>query len=189
VNSGFAEAHVPDQISDRHGLTLDWRGGRWSAGYRFDFSLQDNRQPGREQADFATLVHAANVAFAPLTQLDLNLELSRERSYAEEADLVTRTYNAGLGLRLHATRKLHFSGTAGLTRSADDPRTNDSESTFLDLALTYRLEWQTATGRGLSGQMFVRYSDRAQSSRDQVFGFDLDNRMRTVVGGITLGLR
>jgi hypothetical protein len=188
-DSGFNASHVPDQLSDQHLLSLDWRGQRWSLGYRVNASDQDNRQPGREQSDFQSMRHALTTSFNPHPRLDLNLELSRDRNYAAEQGTVTRTRNAGAGFRLSVTGSLVLSATAGLTRSEDDPRTSESENSFLDASLTYRFEWSRANDRGLAGQLFLRYADRAQQAHDELFGFDTDSRTRTVVGGVNFNLR
>src|SRR5690606_17423531 len=64
VNSGFSESHVPDHIGERHGVNLNWQGNAWTFGYRVEFSEQDNRQPGRESADFEHRVHGANLSLS-----------------------------------------------------------------------------------------------------------------------------
>ncbi len=188
-DSGFNASHVPDQQSDRHSLAADWRGPKWNFGIRHDYSLQDNRQPGREQADFKTQVNAIAATYSPHARIDLNLELSSDRNESFEQLSATRTRNVGVGVRISATDKLQLTATGGLTRSADQPRTNSSENTFLDASLNYRLEWQSAGARSLSGQLFLRYSDRAQQTQNTLFGIDLDNRARSVVAGLTIGLR
>lgn len=188
-DSGFNASHVPDQVSDRNAFALDWRGASWTIGLRHDRALQDNRQPGRERADFATRVHAISTSFTPHPRLQLSLDWSRERNASAETGSVTRTRNTGIGLRFAATEKLQLTASGGLTRGTDQPRTNSSETTFLDASLTYQFEWTNGAGRGVGGQAFVRYADRAQLARDTLFGFDVDNRTRSVVAGINFGLR
>lgn len=56
-NGGFSASHIPDQISLSHALGLDWTGASWRLGYRLALSDQDNRQPGRELADFEGVIH------------------------------------------------------------------------------------------------------------------------------------
>lgn len=188
-NSGFTEAHVPNQVSDSHGLILDWRGAYWGLSYRANYTTQDNRQSGRERADFATLVHAATLSLAAHERLDVNLELSKERSLTEEDNRIAYTNAVSAGFTLNATSQLSLACMGGLTRSEDEPRTNRSDNTFLDASLTYRFEWKTTSEHGLSGQLFLRYSDLGLRSHDEIFGVDVDNRTRTVIGGLTFGLR
>ncbi|NJO13166.1 MAG: hypothetical protein HC872_06540, partial [Gammaproteobacteria bacterium] len=161
-DSGFNASHVPDQASDRNAMALDWRGASWTFGLRHDRALQDNRQPGRERADFETRVHAIGTSFTPHPRLQLSLDWSRERNASIETGRITRTQSTGFGVRLAATDTLQLAATAGLARGADEPRTSSSRTSFLDASLTYQFEWQNATGYGIAGQAFLRYANRAQ---------------------------
>lgn len=189
INSGFNESHVPDQVSARHGASASWQGNAWMFGYRVERSEQDNRQPGRERADFEHRLHGANLSLSLYQGLDVNFDVSHERSYSVEAMRFDRNRNYGFGLAWNITKALHFSGSVALTKSFDDPRTNENESTNLDLNLSYRLHWQTSEGRGIAGQLFVRYSDLDFAYYDRVFGFDSSNRTRIVIGGINFSMQ
>ncbi|NLG75279.1 MAG: hypothetical protein GX535_03505 [Xanthomonadaceae bacterium] len=189
INSGFNESHVPDQVSARHGASASWQGNAWMFGYRVEFSEQDNRQPGREQADFEHRLHGANLSLSLLEGLDVNFDVSFERSYSVEALRFDRNRNYGFGLAWNITKALHFAGSVALTESFDQPRTNENESTSLDLNLSYRLHWKTSEGRGVGGQIFVRYSDLDFSAYDRLFGFDSSNRTRIVIGGINFSMQ
>ena len=158
-------------------------------GYRVELSEQDNRQPGRERADFEYRLHGANLSLSLLEGLDVNFDVSHERSYSVEALRFDRNRNYGFGLAWRITKALHFAGSAALTESFDQPRTNENESTSLDLNLSYRLHWQTSEGRSIGGQLFVRYSDLDFSSYDRLFGFDSSNRTRMIIGGINFSMQ
>lgn len=189
INSGFNESHVPDQVSARHGASASWQGNTWMFGYRVELSEQDNRQPGRERADFEYRLHGANLSLSLLEGLDVNFDVSHERSYSVEALRFDRNRNYGFGLAWRITKALHFAGSVALTESFDQPRTNENESTSLDLNLSYRLHWQTSEGRSIGGQLFVRYSDLDFSSYDRLFGFDSSNRTRMIIGGINFSMQ
>lgn len=189
VDSGFNASHVPDQVGEHHGVGLGWQGAWWQFGWRSDFTEQDNRQPGRESADFEHRMHAANVSLMLHQSVDVSFEVSRERSVSLESARIDRNRNYAFGLAWSLTRKLYLSGTVALTESFDEPRTSSGESTNLDLNLAYRFEWRTGAERGLAGQLFLRYSDIDFSSRDRLFGFDFDNRSRVVIGGINVSMK
>ncbi len=189
INSGFNESHVPDQVSARHGASLNWQGNAWTFGYRAEFSEQDNRQPGRERADFEHRIHGVNLSLSLYEGLDVNFDVSHERSYSVEALRIDRNRNYAFGLAWNITKALHFAGTVALTESFDEPRTSENESTNLDLNLSYRLRWQTSEGRGIGGQLFVRYTDFDFASYDRLFGLDNSNRTRIVIGGINLSMQ
>jgi hypothetical protein len=189
VNSGFSESHVPDQVSFRHGANLSWQGNAWMLGYRVELSEQDNRQPGRQNADFEHVLHGVNFSVSLFRGFDVTFDVSRERSYSVEAMRYDRNRNYGVGLAWNITKALSFNGTVALTKSYDEPRTSENESTNLDLGLSYRLHWSTAQGRGIGGQFFVRYTDYDLTWRDRVFGFDNSNRSRIVIGGINFSMQ
>lgn len=189
INSGFNASHVPDQLSTRHGVSVNWQGAFWTFGYRADFSEQDNRQPGRERADFEHRVHGANLALALFEGLDLNFDVSVERSYSFEAARLDRNRNYAFGLAWNITKQLHFAGTVALVESFDESRTNENESTNIDLNLSYRVRWQTNGGRAVGGQLFVRYTDMDFSALDRLFGFATSNRTRLFIGGINFSMQ
>lgn len=158
-------------------------------GYRVERSEQDNRQPGRERADFEHRLHGANLSLSLYEGLDVNFDVSHERSYSVEAMRFDRNRNYGFGLAWSITKALHFAGSVALTESFDDPRSSENESTNLDLNLSYRLHWKTSQGRGVGGQLFVRYSDLDLAFYDRVFGFNNSNRTRIVIGGINFSMQ
>lgn len=186
VNSGFNASHVPDQVSARQALGLDWRGARWGLTYRADHVEQDNRQPGRAFADFQTLVHSGSVSFAVRPGLDLSLDASRERAHAAETGQVDRTRNVGAGFAWNPFGRLHLSAAGGFSRAHDEPLTSRNRSTWLDASLTWNVEWRTTGRANVRGQLFLRYSDLGQRSHDRLFDFELDTRNRSLVGGLNL---
>jgi hypothetical protein len=189
INSGFSASHVPDQMGTRHGASVSWQGNAWMLGYRIESTRQDNRQPGRERADFEHRLHGVNLSLSLYEGLDVNFDVSQERSYSVEALRFDRNRNHAFGVSWNITRALHFSGTVAFTESFDQPRTNQNESTNLDLGLSYRLYWKTSEQRALAGQIFVRYTDFDFSWHDRLFGFDNSNRTRIVVGGINFSVQ
>lgn len=189
INSGFNESHVPDQVGIRHGASVNWQGNAWMFGYRVERTEQDNRQPGRERADFQHRLHGANLSLSLYDGLDVNFDVNHERSYSVEALRFDRNRNYAFGVAWNITKALHFAGTVALTESFDQPRTSENESTNLDLNLSYRLHWRTSERRGIGGQIFVRYTDFDFSSHDRLFGFNSSNRTRIVVGGINFSMQ
>jgi hypothetical protein len=121
--------------------------------------------------------------------LDVNFEVSRDRSYSFESARIDRNRNYSFGLAWNIVRSLYFTGTVALTESFDEPRTSSSDSTNLDLNLSYRVQWRSTTGRALLGQLFLRYSDLDLSTRNRLFGLDFDSRTRVVIGGINVSMQ
>src|SRR5262249_26626589 len=50
IKGEFRPDQIPNQISLNYNLSADWQFTKWRLGYRFNRSLQNNRQPGRELA-------------------------------------------------------------------------------------------------------------------------------------------
>ena len=139
--------------------------------------------PGLHLGERRALNRAMNrTAAAALADADLVV-------FVVEALRFDRNRNYGYGLAWSITKALHLAGSIALTKSFDEPRTNENESTNLDLNLSYRLHWHTSQGRGIGGQLFVRYSDLDFASYDRLFGFNNSNRTRIVIGGINFSMQ
>jgi hypothetical protein len=92
ANGGFISvAQVPNQLNAVHTLHVDWQIGAAHAGYALTRSTQDNRQAGRENADFANLVHAASFGFTIATRVDVTGEVGLDRNVSQELSQVTQT--------------------------------------------------------------------------------------------------
>jgi hypothetical protein len=187
VDSGFSESHVPDQVSRNHNASLDWSGGVWRFGYRFNRSEQDNRQPGRERADFETRVHALAGAFG-LARLDLGFDLSEEDSRSFEFDQRGETRRYGLNLLWRTSDRLTWNGTLVRVRSETDPATDESESWDGDLQLTLRLGPWGGDRHGISSQLHLRYTSSQLNLANPLFGFVEDRRTWALRSGLSLSV-
>jgi hypothetical protein len=97
AEGGFASAaQVPDQRNTLQTLRSEWTFTRWRAGYALSSTLVDNRQPGRERADFDTLAQTVTLAITVGTRLDFGLDLGRDRIRSLLQDSTATTARAGL---------------------------------------------------------------------------------------------
>ncbi len=189
VNSGFSEGHVPDQVSDSHNGSLDWSGTPWHFSYRVSYSQQDNRQVGREKADFSNFNHGFSFGLTPLGSMDVGFELSFERSENKELDRTDLTRRFGLNLNLRTTTYSSLTASFARTHSSDDVDASEQNSLFFNAQWSYRFTFRRAGGRDfLSGQAFVRYNRNEADSRDLIFGFASDSSSWTVNTGVNLSL-
>ena len=186
-DSGFAASHRPDQLSRQWQVGLDWTRDRWSWRYGLSQSLQDNRQPGRERADFSSLGHQFNAAWRATESLNLSVGVQRNRHLSVEKDLVSRstTVNAGVDWTWRERWTLAASGSH--TRGDDSMAIASSTNRSLQAQLGYRFEL-SSFGRKLPGQLFVRVTDQTASSTDALFGFDTAGGHRSVDAGLSLSL-
>lgn len=91
-NGGFkSDSQVPDQVNSVQTVRADWSVSTVRLGYFVTRSLQDNRQPGRETADFDTLVQGLSIGVSIGTRADVSTDLGLERASSREFAQLTRT--------------------------------------------------------------------------------------------------
>ncbi|HKP28903.1 MAG TPA: hypothetical protein VJU15_05855 [Gemmatimonadales bacterium] len=186
-NSGFSSSHVPDQKSRNHTIGLEWQGNGWRAGYGYNHSFQDNRQPGRELADFANLAHTASLGYTPFSALDLSLDLGLESADNLEVTTSLVTTRIGGAADWRVTR----SSTIGLgyatTRTADDPRTDKHQITDLRLELSQRIRILPPSTTRAPLQVFLRYAKQTTTELP-LDGPPQSGTRWTVSSGLSMGL-
>ena len=65
---------IPNQLSNTQSIGLEWKfSDALSFDYKFSNTFQDNRQQGRENADFNNISHQFSVGWQPSQQLRFNL--------------------------------------------------------------------------------------------------------------------
>ena len=108
INGAFRPDLVPDQISLNYNLSADWQFTKWRLGYRFNRSLQNNRQPGRELADLENLVNGLTLGLNPTPALDLNFEVNNERANNFEFQRTDRTLRYAVNTNWRMTPRATF---------------------------------------------------------------------------------
>lgn len=150
-------SQVPDQVSLNQTLGVTWQGTVWYGGYALNRSFQDNRQPGREQADLLNLVHAVNAGVMASSYLDAGVEFAFEDAETREVSRtdITRRVSGSVTVR----PALRTSLTAIVTRNRfeDTPRTSTRRTTDVNLTFTQGVSLLRQRPDRLSGQFFVRY--------------------------------
>jgi hypothetical protein len=161
--SDFDATHVPDQLSTNHAVGATWQGRLWRAGYQLGRSFQDNRQVGRETADFGNLTHNLAVGVTPVPSLDLALDLGFERADNKEVDQQNLVHRIGGSLDWRFTRNATLAASLSATRTRDDPRTLEVRSSELRVELSQRVHLLRFSTNRMAGQLFLRYA--RQTSR------------------------
>lgn len=184
---GFTPTFVPDQVSVSHTLGATWQGAGWRAGYQLNRATQDNRQAGRDAADFVSQVHLVSLGITLASDLDLGLDGGFERSDNRELAQQSTTHRlAGLVIwRFTATSALV--GSVARTRMADSPRTLEQTVTDLRLELSQRMRLPGARPERPPAQLFVRYTHQL-GDRRAVAGAPDRRRSWSVNSGLTLSL-
>jgi hypothetical protein len=187
-NSDFEPVHLPDQLSTNGLASLSWQLGRFQLGVRAGKTFQDNRQTGRERADFDTATNAITLGFAASQRLNLSFDASREENGSKEDGRRDRRNRFGSNLSWTIFGQTAIAGNISHTLGDNNLRTSSQRGTegFLELASGFHLSGGAAQKR--QGRVFVRFSDRRARSNDLVFGTRSDNQGGAVTSGLTFSL-
>jgi len=185
ANSEFSATHVPDQRSANHSLAMQWQRTGWSAGYRLNLTQQDNRQPGREKADFAASLHNVTLAITG-AKADASLDLGLDGATNEELSQRTATRRAGSVIDWRLTSALTITAAFSYTvmTLADTSRQHVSDGRF---EVAQRLPLLRLSARSSPGQLFVRFS-RHDETLSMPLSAAIDRHTWYVSTGLTLGV-
>lgn len=184
--SGIADTHRPDQLNRSLQASLQWTLPQgWALGYTLARAHQDNRQPGRERADFRNLAHQLSLT-APLTDtLRATLALTRSRQLAVETSRVAWTTGGSLGVDWQASDRWSLAASVSSNRDHDSLDHASARSVALQLQSSWRFELP-GPGQPLPVQAFVRLSRQGERSEDRVFGQRTDQRLDGVDVGLSM---
>jgi hypothetical protein len=170
-NSDFSASHVPDQWSRRHGGAVTWLGTEWSAAYRLDRSEQDNRQPGRENADLDATVHGVSFSLALPRRVTLGLEASHEAQHNAETDRRDRLRRCALNFDWQPGRRLGLMGSVGWSDAEETTGASLNDALELDLAASWLVLFR-GPGRGPQARLFVRGAHQRAHALDPQLALD-----------------
>jgi hypothetical protein len=184
VNSGFTAANVPNLVATSHDASAAWQGERWRANYRFNHSLQDNRQPGLEDVDLGATVHAAGVSLTLIPSVEIGVELSAETQRDASRDQRNATERMGVRVGWRPFASTTLAGDFSISRADDDPFTqrNGNDETRLELSQSIARIGRTR------GQLFVRYGRQRGSTLRLVELDPFRERNRRATWNVTSGL-
>ncbi len=182
------ESQVPDQHSFTQSFTAQWQiSEKFSVGYTHNRAFQDNRQPGRELADFSSAVNAFTVSWKPFESLDLNFDLGRERQKNFELPRIDRTFRLGSRAtwRTPFLKNSIFSGGFSTTLAGDTGNLNDSRNAEFDAQWAYQFTLGKQKFKKMSAQFFIRYANRYGDTIDRQFFINNFNKAQTFNMGLS----
>jgi hypothetical protein len=188
TNSEFTPDRVPDQVTTSHTAGIEWQGSSLRLGYRGTYTTQDNRQPGKENADAVNRTNGFNISFSPLTQVSLNLEGSLESSENTETGSIIRNRRVGANLLAPLVLGVTALLNASLSTSQPDDGSSSQRQALFSLETSYVFDLSSSFVFKWRGQAFVRYSWSEFETRDNVFNLDSQTRAWVVNTGISLNL-
>lgn len=187
ADSGIAASHRPDQSNRSHQAALNFTRGGFNFGYAIQRSTQDNRQPGRENADFESLGHQITLGMRLGEKLNLNLGANTNRNFSREKDLTTTTRGGNGGFDWQLLDGVTLAANAGRTLGGDSRDLTSASNDSAQAQLTWRFGIP-AYGRRLPGQVFVRYVRQENASRDTNFGLSTSGATWAWDAGLSLSL-
>ena len=184
-DSGFNDnSHLPDQLNLTLSNTLEWEFDKWSLGYTTDWSDQDNKQIGRENADFNTLGHQLSLTLRPKDSITLGLSAGRVRTRDDEQSTKRYDNTYGLNLEWQINDKFTLAADHTRNRSKDSVNIEKSLTTSSGLKLSYQFELPSPTGSKLPGQAFIRYIEQDANNINKEQEIDSKAKISAVYAGV-----
>jgi hypothetical protein len=184
-NSEFTATHVPDQLSDNRNLSVQWQRAWWQIAYRLNLTHQDNRQSGRERADFTSAVHNLTLSLVG-TRVNATVDLGMDGNDREESSEHSRTQRLGGTVDWHLTGSTTLTG--GFTRTiVDHADTTVQRVSDGRVVIAQQLPLLRLSARSSPGQLFVRFS-RQDETLGGGLAAALDRHTWYVSTGLTLGV-
>jgi hypothetical protein len=175
IGGGFDQpGAIPNQANIAQSFVAEWQIKMIRLGYHLNYSLQDNRAAGRENADLRNFAHNATVGWNPLTTLELNLELNFEDARNRELARTDRTLRFGGSVNWQTSKRQTFNLTLSTTGAGDLARTAKNFDGEFDLQWAYRLTRGNENRfKKFQANYFIRYANRYARTRD--FAGNIDN--------------
>lgn len=184
-------SQVPDQKSYTQGFNAQWTlSEKVSTGYRYSRAFQDNRQIGRERADFRSEVHGITLGTKPYKDLDLDFELSNEAQQNLEQLRTDKTFRFGTRTtwRTAFLKNSAFSGGLSFSLAGDTGNQNDARNAEFDLQWAYRFAFGSKKFKKLDAQFFIRYANRYGSTIERVFFVNSLTKTQAFNFGLTFNI-
>lgn len=184
-------SQIPDQHSFSHTFNAQWQlSDKFSFGYRFNQAFQDNRQPGREIADFTSRVSAVTLGFKPFGSLDLDFDLGREsqRNFEQPRTDKTFRFGARTAWRTPFLKNSAFSAGLSTTLAGDTENFNDSRNAEFDVQWSYKFSFGKEKFKKMETQFFIRYANRYGDTLDRVFTVTNFNKTQSFNAGLSFNI-
>jgi len=185
--SGFnSPSHLPDQVSRAADLRLSWGFTRVSADYTLSYAEQDNRQAGREQADFVNLGHSLGINVTAAENVYIGLGGGRTRNREEETALTAYTDSFNVSLGWQPGKRWSLTADYSWVDGFDSRSLAEQRTTSLMAQIGRRFALPLMADRNATGQLYLRFARQRSSNRDNVFGFATAARTWVVQSGISM---
>jgi hypothetical protein len=177
---------IPDQLNTTHNVGLGWKfSDALLFDYKFSNTIQDNRQSGRENADFHNLNHQFSVAWQAHQRLSFNLGYNLTTAQNIERQLTRLSESPSFGMSWEFVPDLTLALNYNFNNDSDSIGESLTRSNALDLLLTWNFKTNTF-GRESPGSVFLRYSHQSNLNRSSLGNINTDANIDTVSAGMSL---
>lgn len=175
----------PDQINFTHKAGLNWNYEPYTVSYNFEIGDQDNRQPGREAADFLIHTHGLTIGWKVSDKLNVNVGYNRNRNFSYEKTQATYSNGGTLGFDWQASDlwSIRADYAKALAFDSLNQQYSNTLSASLQIARKFTLE---QFGKKLPGQVFVRFAYADNRALDTLVKQVLSGKQTLVQTGVSL---
>lgn len=184
--SAFDPTEIPNQITQQHQAAIQWTFDELSFGYQFSSSFQDNRQPGRENADFFNLSHQLSLSWQPSPRFQLTVGYNFSSAQSQEEGITRFNSSPTIGVSWEFIKNLTLAINYNLTSDRDSLNQRFTQATGLEAILTWRFNLNNGSGTLIPGSAFIRYSRQSNLNRDNVFGLSTDSTVQVINAGLSI---
>jgi len=156
-NGQFRPVDLPNQVSRNADAAAAWQPGRMRVTLHANRSAQDNRQPGRDSADFSAAVNELSVGTNLGARGDVSLDLGDEIQTSKERAETTHARRARLNSSLTSPHGTGLVAALAVVHTRP-PTGSASLDTEERLELSQAIRLWTGNGAPDRGQVFVRYA-------------------------------
>ncbi len=179
-NGGFnLTSQIPDLSSAIHKLGLSWDTPEIIFNYKFSSAVDDNRQLGRENADFRRINHQVSVDLKPSPQLRFNLGYNFTNSLNVEQNLTRFTNSPTIGASWDFKPDTTLAFNYNRSNDTDSRGQSSTDENGLELLLTWNFRSNFLVGgasqdenRENPGSVFLRYGRQSAQNRSGIINTD-----------------
>jgi hypothetical protein len=187
ANGDFADpSKIPSQINNTQEIGLDWKfSDALSFNYKFSNTFQDNRQQGRENADFHNISNQFSVGWQPSQQLRFNLGYNFTNAQNIERQITRFTQSPTFGVSWEFFPDVTLAANYNFNNDSDSIGESLTRSNALDLLLTWNFKTNTF-GRENPGSIFLRYSNQSNLNSSSIGNINTNSTIDTISTGMSL---
>ncbi len=180
--------HIPDQLSTSKTFGLVWTTQKFSIGYNFSVSEQDNRQPGRAEADFRNENKGVDINYRFTDRLDVTFGVVKVEAFDNENNLTTYDDNYSLGLNWRITDKLGLTANYSESMGDDSQLTAERDGITGQAQLNWQFEMPVSSRKKIPVQFFISYALQDNRNIDNVFNIQNNSKVWTINAGLNIRL-